>query len=274
MNNGSQLPSTPNRPRMVRLRAVRSESEYVKVFTFKDQLCAEAKPGQFIMVWVPGAEEVPMSLTLMDWRRGVASFAVKKVGETTEALHQLRGEAVIGVRGPYGNGFGMQRGASLIVGGGTGLSPLLPLAENLANAGAKVTILAGAKTKTELLFLRNFKRVGEVIATTEDGTYGLKGVVTQTLAKVLEERRRIKQVYACGSELMLKEVVDLAVRYSIPVQVSLERYMKCGVGICGSCMLGKYRVCRDGPVFSGVLLSKIEEFGFWKRDATGKSVPV
>ncbi len=266
--------SALNRLRMVRLRAFRRESETVKVFTFKDQLCADARPGQFIMVWVPGAEEVPMSLTLMDSGEGVASIAVKRVGETTAALHQLEKGAVIGVRGPYGNGFTANRGAALIVGGGVGLSPLLPLAESLAEEGNPVTVVAGAKTKDELLFLRRFRRAGDVITTTEDGTYGLRGLATQALIGLLEEHRNFKNVYACGPEPLLKEVVKAAVRCRIPTQVSLERYMKCGLGICGSCLIAKYRVCRDGPVFSDGILRRVEEFGLLRRDAAGRAIPI
>jgi dihydroorotate dehydrogenase electron transfer subunit len=266
--------SAINRLRMVRLQAIRRESETVKVFTFKDELCANARPGQFIMAWAPGAEEVPMSLTLMDGEEGTASIAVKRVGETTESLHQLARGAVVGVRGPYGNGFTVNRGAALIVGGGVGLSPLLPLAESLAKGGVPVTVVAGAKTKSELLFLRMFKRACDVIAVTEDGSYGLRGIATQALTELLKERRRFKSVYACGPELMMKEIIKATTRYRMPTQVSLERYMKCGVGICGSCVVGKYRVCRDGPIFSDRLLRRIGEFGRWRRDAAGRAVPV
>jgi dihydroorotate dehydrogenase electron transfer subunit len=266
--------SAINRLRMVRLQAIRRESETVKVFTFKDEICANARPGQFIMAWALGAEEVPMSLTLMDGEEGTASIAVKRVGETTESLHQLARGAVIGVRGPYGNGFTVNRGVALIVGGGVGLSPLLPLAESLAKGGAPVTVVAGAKTKGELIFLRRFKRACDVIAVTEDGSYGLRGLATQALIELLKERRRFKSVYACGPELMMKEIIKATARYRIPTQVSLERYMKCGVGICGSCVVGKYRVCRDGPIFSDRLLRRIGEFGRWRRDAAGRAVPV
>jgi len=266
--------SAPSRLRMVRLQAVRLESETVKVLTFRDELCAEAKPGQFVMVWSPGAEEIPMSLTLMNRKMRTASIAVKIVGETTRAIHQLKEGEVMGVRGPYGNGFTLEWGAALLVGGGVGLSPLLPLAEKLAERDTAVTVVAGAKTKSELLFLRRFRRVGEVVATTEDGTYGLKGCATHALEALLKRRRRFKTVYTCGPEPLLKAVMETATRYKIPVQVSLERYMKCGIGICGSCVIGKYRVCRDGPVFSDKTLTRIGEFGLWKRDAAGRAIPV
>ena len=163
----------------------------------------------------------------------------------------------------------------MIVGGGIGMAPLAPLAENLARLHTKITFLIGATTRDELLFLdrmrQGLSKIGaRIIIATEDGSYGLKGLVTNPAEKTLA-RQGFNMIYTCGPEKMMQKLFQLAVRYEIPLQASLERYIRCGIGICGSCCLGKYRVCKDGPVFSNKQLNEVkEEFGLFKRDAYGR----
>jgi dihydroorotate dehydrogenase electron transfer subunit len=256
----------------VKIQDVKEESSTVRTFTFRDKHCAEAKPGQFVMVWVPGVDEVPMSLSSISVD-GSSSITVAEVGEATKALHQKKVGEVVGVRGPYGNGFAFASGNVMIIGGGTGLTPLVPLAERLAGLSSKIVFLVGAKTRNELFFLDRIGTVvPEVTATTEDGSYGLKGLVTE-LAEQILEKQRFDMIYACGPEQMMVKMFLLAEQYNTPFQASLERYIRCGVGICGSCCMGEYRICRDGPVFSGEQLGKVRnEFGFFKREVDGSKV--
>lgn len=256
----------------MKIQDVKEENSTIKTFTFRDKHCAEAKPGQFVMVWVPGVDEVPMSLSSISVD-GVSSITVADVGEATKMLNQKKVGEVVGVRGPYGNGFALTGGNVMIVGGGTGLTPLVPLAENLAGLSSKIVFMVGAKTRDDIFFLDRIRTVvPEVVVTTEDGSYGLKGVVTE-LAEQILEKQKFDMIYACGPEQMMFKMFLLAKRLNTPFQASLERYIRCGIGICGSCCMGEYRICRDGPVFSGEQLGKVRnEFGLFKREVDGSKV--
>ena len=267
-----------NRLRIMKIREIKEESPSVKTFTFHDTLCSKAEPGQFVMVWIPGVDEVPMSLSAIG-PDGRSSIAVAKVGEATEALHKRKTGDVLGIRGPYGNSFASVSGNTMVVGGGTGLAPLAPLTEELAELRARVAFVAGAKTRDEILFLdrmtATLSRIdGRVVAVTEDGSHGVRGLATD-VAEQLLEKERFDMLYTCGPEEMMYELFLLAERYETPIQASLERLMRCAIGICGSCVIGKFRVCRDGPVFSLNQLREVrEEFGRFGRGSTGKRVRI
>ena len=267
-----------NRLRIVKIQEVKRESPTVKTFTFQDKLCARAEPGQFVMVWIPGVDEVPMSLSTIS-PEGLTSITAAEVGEATRALHQRsRGDA-LGIRGPYGNGFTLTSGNVMIVGGGTGLVPLMPLTENLVGLATKITFLLGAETKSELLFQNRIERTlstvnAEIVATTDDGSHGLKGVVTDQ-AKQKLAKERFDMIYACGPERMMHKMFRLAERYNTPLQASLERIMRCAIGLCGSCVIGRLRVCKDGPVLTSEQLRMVkDEFGRFKRDFQGRKTPI
>jgi dihydroorotate dehydrogenase electron transfer subunit len=134
-----------NKLRTTKILTVRTESPTVKTFTFKDKECANAKPGQFLMLWVPRIDEIPLSILDVD-EEGIVSVAVKNVGEATQALHKKRAGEIIGVRGAFGNGFTVREGRILMVGGGTGVAPLFFLARLLSRA--KLVFVLGAKTRT------------------------------------------------------------------------------------------------------------------------------
>jgi len=262
-----------SRLRTVEIQRIVEESPSVKTFSFHDKLCEKATPGQFVMVWIPGVDEVPMSLSNI--KDDYCSFTVAKVGEATEALHKMKEGDLIGVRGPFGKGFSYVEGKVLIVGGGTGLSSLVVLAEILSRLGAHITFLFGAKTRSELLFLdRANGTSADILTTTDDGSFGLKGLVTELAEKMLAENR-FDMVYACGPEPMMVKMLSLVEKYDTPLQMSLERLMRCAVGLCGSCVIGIYRVCKDGPVFAGRQLEEVkEEFGRFKRDFNGRKIAV
>ncbi|MEM3725770.1 MAG: dihydroorotate dehydrogenase electron transfer subunit [Candidatus Bathyarchaeia archaeon] len=263
-----------NKLRTTRILRVETESLTVKTFTFKDKACAKAKPGQFLMLWIPKVDEIPLSI--MDANEnGEVSVAVKRVGEATTMLHRMKEGEIIGVRGPFGNSFTLENGKALIVGGGTGLAPLWLLTKKLADEKAKIFFVMGAETKNELLFRERIEKIcgkENLIATTKDGSYGVKGLATTPLKSLLA-KENFDMIYTCGPEKMMREVFDLAEEHEIPLEASLERLMRCAIGLCGSCVLGKYRVCRDGPVFTSIQLREVKgEFGVSKRDFNGKLV--
>ncbi len=112
----------------------------------------------------------------------------------------------------------------------------------------------------------------QLIATTEDGSYGTKGLATKPLQRLLE-RERFDMIYTCGPEQMMRKVFDLAEKYGVALEASLERLMRCAIGLCGSCVIGRYRVCKDGPVFTAEQLRDVEsEFGISKRDFNGRKI--
>jgi dihydroorotate dehydrogenase electron transfer subunit len=261
----------------VKIQRVQNEAPKVKTFFFDDELCSSAKPGQFVMVWIPGVDEIPLSLS-SSWDK-LSSVTVKEVGEATQALNKMKEGDLIGVRGPFGNHFKIHGKEALVVGGGTGTAPLMMLTMNLLEAKVKTTVIEGAKTRDEILFFNQLSSLStetdvEVFFTTDDGGYGIKGLATDIVEKVLSSKK-FDVIYACGTEAMILKVYSLAMKYNIPMQASLERIMLCAMGICGSCVIGKYRVCKDGPVFDQKQLKEVEdELGKFKRDFTGERVPI
>ena len=258
------------------------ETPTAKTIEFMDRDAARSKAGQFLMIWIPCVDEIPMSISLKS-NSGLCGITVKKVGEATSKLHELRRGERIGVRGPYGNGFTVKDGPSLLVGGGTGLAPLLVLAEELAEKKEKVTFIAGAKTVSDLLFLERLKHLSSqderfrLLTVTDDGSFGEKGLASDLAVRtLLRKEEKFKNVYICGPELMMAKVFREADSLRINTQASLERYIKCGVGLCGQCVLDPIGnlVCRDGPVFSNNELREITDFGRFKREASGKKVSI
>jgi dihydroorotate dehydrogenase electron transfer subunit len=241
----------------------------------KDDLCAKANPGQFIMLWIPGVDEIPLSI--LDAGNGEVSVTVKAVGGATRHLHQMKTGELVGIRGPLGNSFTESRGRVLMVGGGTGTAPLLFLAKKLAAKADRLSFVIGAKTKNELIFLNELDAVcteEKVLATTDDGSYGIQCLATEPLEKLVD-KNRFNIIYTCGPEQMVRKVFDLAEKRKIAMEASLERLMRCGIGLCGSCVIGRYRVCRDGPVFNLAQLSQVkDELGISKLGFDGSRIGV
>lgn len=265
-----------NTLRTTRILDIRVENSTVKTFTFKDKECARTEPGQFLMLWIPSVDEIPFSVLDAE-ADGTVSVAVKRVGEATEALHKKKVGDIIGVRGPFGNSFTVRKDKILLVGGGTGVAPLLFLAKKCVSKAVKLVFVIGAKTKEELLFMERLEencRKGNVVATTEDGSYGIRCLATAPLESLLA-KEKFDMVYTCGPEQMMRKVLDLAEKHETTMEASLERLMRCAIGLCGSCIIGKYRVCRDGPVFTAGQLKEVEgEFGISKHDFNGRKIPL
>jgi len=261
----------PNSHYMCTIEKIIDETPTVRTLIFSDKVLSSVLPGQFAMVWIPGVNELPMSVMITQ-EKDKAAFTVRKRGESSTAMYNLTVGDYIGVRGPYGNCFDIKNGKLLLIGGGTGLVPLLRLI-TFCKPSHDITLLMGAQTKEEIFFedLANKlleKNEHQVIPVTEDGTYGKKGFVTDILEELLE-KSSFDAVYTCGPELMMYKTVKLATSNQIFVQASLERMMKCGVGICGSCCIKQDLVCRDGTIFDGGYLMKNDEFGHYYRAKSG-----
>ena len=241
----------------VAIQEIVEETPSIRTFVFDREIAA--RPGQFVMVWVPGVDEIPMALS------SPSSITVQKVGDATAALFTMRAGDRIGLRGPYGNGFTVS-GRTLAIGGGVGASPLLPL----VTAGQVDTYLLGARTASELLFADRIRESATLMVATDDGTAGHHGFVTQLMARV--DLADYSHICVCGPEVMMAAVLAVLDREGCAErgQFSLHRYMKCGVGLCGSCCTDPHglRVCKDGPVFTGDILLE-SEFGHYMRDASG-----
>jgi dihydroorotate dehydrogenase electron transfer subunit len=230
----------------------------------------EARPGQFVMVWVPGDDEIPMSLSYVGAPKGIT---VKVMGGTSRRLQSIAPGTLLGIRGPYGSAFDLSPKRILVVAGGSGAAALAPAAEEAIRRGSKVTVALGATTSTELLFADRFRDLGaRVEVATDDGTVGTTGFVTN-LVDALLQREPCDAIWTCGPEVMMVKVAASGARARVPVTCSVERVMKCALGLCDACTLGPYHVCVDGPVFPAERLVRLEEFGRRKRDHSGRLVP-
>ena len=271
------MPTDIDKRRIVQIEEIISETPTVKTLVFKDRLSYFAKPGQFLMIWIPRIEEIPMSV-MINSKEGYAAVTIRKFGIGSTALFDRKKGDLIGLRGPYGNRFILRKKYRkiLIIGGGTGLVPLLRLVSFASKEKVRSTIVMGAKTKAEVFFEKITKNIirgnnCSVLVCTDDGSYGIKGTTVTLMSKLVRDES-FDCVYTCGPELMMKAVLDISNQNSIPVQASLERYMKCGIGICGSCCLDSSLVCQDGTVFDGRQLSKMLDFGFSYRDKDGQKI--
>lgn len=254
---------------------VKREAVDISTIYFKDELVKEAKPGQYIMVWVPGADEVPMSISNID-HNGLSSITVRNVGTTTEILDSIAPGSKLGIRGPYGNHYEVVGENPLIVAGGSGAASLLPLVYAFLKKGVTPTFLLGGRSSDQLLFEDELIALlrEKVVISTDDGSMGYSGYASGYAALLMAENN-YDQVYTCGPELMMVKVYYETEKLEIPIQASLERYVKCAVGLCGNCAVGPYRVCKDGPIFNTEMLNAIrDEFGISHMDASGIKVRV
>lgn len=221
--------------------------ENFRTKTFMTDVKIKAKPGQFIMLWLPSIAEKPFSVTCDN----PLTFTVMSVGKFTKTLNQkIRKGDKVWYRGPFGKGvFKVVKGKKILISGGCGCVPLHFLAKTMRSK-KNTRVIVGAKTKRELLFEKRFKNLGfKTIITTDDGSKGIKGFTTDLLKEILK-KEKISCVYGCGPEAMLKKIAKLCDKLKTKFQLSLEAIIKCGFGICGSCSRGGKLVCQDGPVFS------------------------
>ena len=237
------MPEATHRP--LRIERIEPENEKTVSFTLDGSL--PTVPGQFAMLWIPGLDEKPFSIAAAS----PLMFTISRVGPFSDALHALRAGDTLWVRGPFGRGWSAGPEATLLVGGGYGAAPLAFLASVLLARGAVVEAAVGARRAADLLFVRRFAGMGvKLHAATEDGSSGARGRVTDVVGPLLGTGR-FQRLCACGPEAMLAALHAQCLAAGIPAELSYEAYMRCGVGLCGSCEHDGRLVCMDGPVLPG-----------------------
>jgi len=221
--------------------------ENAKTVTLRLDAALACQPGQFAMLWLPGLDEKPFSISGSD----PLCFTIARVGPFSDALHALRIGERMWFRGPFGSGYSATPGSTLLVGGGYGAAPLHFLARRLleVDARARVEAVLGARTASDLLFPDRFAALGvPVHPATEDGSAGRPGLATDAVQQVLDTGG-FDRLCACGPEGMLEALASICRARRIPAELSYEAYMRCGIGLCGSCEHAGRLVCLDGPVF-------------------------
>ena len=260
-------------PLILEVKKITQVAPYAKTYVFEHDL--RAKPGQFVMVWMPGVDEIPMSV---GWQTDKEfHLTIVNAGDCSKAIQdKIKVGDRIGIRGPYGNPFTYKGYKNVILlGGGCGASPMLNLAQATRAEGIKTTIMLGVRSKDFVLFEDKFKKLGcKLMVATNDGSVGHKGYITDLIEDILK-KDNIDCLYTCGPEIMMINIAKIAKSYNKKSQLSLERYMKCGFGICGQCCIDDsgLRVCKDGPVFDGEVVLKHPELGKYKRSVSGLIKP-
>lgn len=216
----------------------------------------DMKPGQFVEIKVNNSPETflrrPISINFVDKKANELWLMIQLVGSGTRKLSELKIGDTVSVMLPLGNGFTIptKKSKLLLVGGGVGVAPLLYFGSELQQLGHEVTFLLGARTKADLLEINEFTKYGQVLTTTEDGSDGEKGFVTQHSVLAYET---FNSIHTCGPTPMMNAVAKYAEGENIPCEVSLENTMACGIGACLCCVTnttdGHKCVCTDGPVF-------------------------
>jgi len=267
-----------NQYQHVKLEEILEHDENFRTFRF-EQAPFDSNPGQFAMIWLPGIDEKPISLS------GERQITVRKVGPFTEKLFEKKEGDYLDIRGPNGKGFPRDYISNVVlVGGGCGIAPLMYAFSEFTEPNRniwsiKASFVLAAKRESELLFLDEIKEKAEnfygssqyvdehVKAVTEDGSYGEKGLAIDI------ELPKGGTYLICGPEIMMKKVADKLVEQGAKpedIYLSMERYMKCAMGICGNCSFDGYRVCADGPVFPYNVVKDLPHFNEVGRSRTGE----
>ncbi len=276
-------PATDQAP--VMLRVARKEISSPAFATLYFDYSLGFKPGQFVMVWIPGLDEKPYTISLHN-ETGFG-ITIEAKGLFSKKAVSLEPGDLLGFRGPFGNGFHPLFSKNIaVVAGGCGMAPLAPLVETLekkikaknnkTDTNEKEFIfIHGARSREFILYPERFDTQRQIC--TDDGSEGHKGFVTDLLEKEILTRKKtgkkeLEMVYACGPEIMMYRIFALCESHGIPCQVSLERYMRCGFGVCGACVCGKQVVCKDGPVFNSKSLRTMDDFNKTALLKSGKPV--
>ena len=253
---------------IVKIESIIEHSPKIKSFYLRNQRIAKAyKPGMFIILWLPDNDFLPMSISKVEGNK--IEITIEKVGEGTSALFEMGEGDYLGIRGPFGNSWNYEDATNiLIVGGGMGIAALTSLIEPLKANKKNVFVAIGAKDEASLIFAdRLIDLIPNTLCTTDDGSFGKKCYVTDPIKDILK-KEKIDLILTCGPEVMMKKVFDIAEVNGVPIQASLERKMKCGVGLCGSCCIGEdnnISVCKEGPVFNSSQLKSFPQFGTYTK---------
>lgn len=221
------------------------------------QIAEAAQPGQFVHVKKPDSVNFlrrPFSIADADRENGTITLIYRIVGKGTAEYAAMKVGEAFSILGPIGNGFALKDGRPLLIGGGVGIAPLIYLSRQLKDQ--KPILLIGGKNKDEVFWEKYLQEFADKIyITTDDGSVGFKGFTVQLLPQILAENN-IEHIYTCGPNIMMEGVAKLAHEHDIDCQVSLEKRMACGIGVCLGCtfedkLTGKRRkVCTEGPVFA------------------------
>jgi dihydroorotate dehydrogenase electron transfer subunit len=247
---------------------VRRVDAYHAMTVVAPQVAERFRPGQFVAVAVGGQRSgmlMRRAFSIYDVRPdhgGTVEFVFAAKGPGTQWLARRRARDLLDITGPLGRPFPLPRDpvSCLLVGGGYGSAPMFSLADRLRARGSSVDFLLGAASADRVFGALTARRTGRsATITTEDGSLGVRGMVTAVLPQVIHEART-DVVYACGPMAMLREVAAVAAKYDLPVLASVEESMACGIGVCMTCVLPvtgtdgitrMVRSCVDGPVFRG-----------------------
>ena len=238
------------------LRNIRLSDSAILLDTACEVDLSEVRAGQFAQLSVPNESKLllrrPFSIHDVDKEKGTVSFLIQLVGDGTRALSALQPGNTLNALLPLGNGFDTDRSFSnaLLIGGGVGVAPLFLLGRELAGKGNKFSFLFGARTDRQLLRVDEYMKLGQVYISTQDGSMGECGLVTENSILGTDN---IDRIFCCGPTPMMKAVAGLASERGISCQVSLEHRMACGIGACLCCVEdtveGNVCVCKEGPVF-------------------------
>ncbi len=239
---------------IVEKKDLNSEDYLIKVRA--PLVAGKFKPGQFVIFRIhENGERVPITITDSDPREGLISVIIKRAGKTTCELGEFTvGKSILDVVGPLGNPSEIEKfGTVICIGGGTGIACIYPIARALREAGNHVVCILGARSKELLIWVEEMKSVcDELIVTTDDGSYGRKGVVTNPLEELIRAKK-IDRVIAIGPPIMMKFVAQTTKPHGVKTIVSLNPVMVDGTGMCGSCRVfidGEMKLaCIDGPEF-------------------------
>ncbi len=244
----------------LKVKAVEHLSEkHVLLSLSSDMELPDMQPGQFVELRIDTEKDTflrrPISITFFDKRANELHLLVADAGKGTHSLVQTKVGDTINCLLPLGNSFTLSSADAgnrrLLVGGGVGVAPLLYLGKVLKEQGTDVTFLLGARSASDLLLLDEFAKYGRVLVTTEDGTMGERGFVTNHSVLSTE---KFSHISCCGPKPMMKAVAVYAQKSGTPCEVSLENMMACGLGACLCCVEktteGNLCVCKDGPVFN------------------------
>lgn len=236
----------------------RIHQRYVLIRLTDDKPLPDMLPGQFVEIRIDGSSTTflrrPISINFVDRSLNELWLLVAEVGGGTRWLSTLQPGSILNCLLPLGNGFTMPQQTAdkvLLVGGGVGVAPLLYMGAEMQRQGCEPTFLLGARSAGDLLMLDNFKRYGRVYVTTEDGSEGEKGFVTN---HSLLQKEQFTRIATCGPTPMMKAVAAYARQVGVECEASLENLMACGLGACLCCVEktteGNLCVCKEGPVFN------------------------
>jgi len=260
---------------IIPIKHIEQENELTKTFYFAHAL--SSKPGQFVMLWLPGIGQKPFAIADSD-SNGFCLTIVNRGRFTRKLLTEAQGTPV-GIAGPYGNHFANKPNCHYVMlAGGYGVAPLYYLAKTISkDKNNYVDFCFGAKTAASLILQKKLQMLPncKLHLATDDGSYGYRGNVTDLLPSLFSslhhDQTQQRLIVACGPELMLKAVLQFCNQYAIPCQISLERYIKCGVGVCGQCAVDNNGlcICREGPIVSRQVANQVTELGQYAHDACG-----